>query len=322
MPEVTYALQLANGYDQELDKNRSTGKKPLGGSLFSSGSAAPSELQPLVSLQVAVAKASATTIATTQTANNEYEKLTDPSKIAPSPPVHAARLSALLKSLASAEGAVSESIKARRTLLEGLEKLLDSNRKSLEKEQGQHFELTNRKNTIDAKKREVEDGIMRGLSAEEATPTMSAGNMGPTANGVGHDPASAEPERPQHEELTPPPVESLTPTASPHPASSTFTIPQDASYSKQPDADARGAPVPPPLFSPRAGAVNGISHDTSRIPPTPPNRPYAGSPGSMSGGPTKKRKLEDDFGGFGGGDAMADLDDDVADLLRAESGGH
>ena len=322
VPEVTYALQLANGYDQELDKNRSTGKKPLGGSLFSSGSAAPSELQPLVSLQVAVAKASATTIATTQTANNEYEKLTDPSKIAPSPPVHAARLSALLKSLASAEGAVSESIKARRALLEGLEKLLDSNRKSLEKEQGQHFELTNRKNTIDAKKREVEDGIMRGLSAEEATPTMSAGNMGPTANGVGHDPASAEPERPQHEELTPPPVESLTPTASPGPASSTFTIPQDASYSKQPDADARGAPVPPPLFSPRAGAVNGMSHDTSRIPPTSPNRPYAGSPGSMSGGPTKKRKLEDDFGGFGGGDAMADLDDDVADLLRAESGGH
>lgn len=34
----------------------------------------------------------------------------------------------------------------------------------------------------------------------------------------------------------------------------------------------------------------------------------------------KKRKLDDE--GFGGGeDAMADLDD-VAELLRAESGGH
>lgn len=236
--------------------------------------------------------------------------------------MHAARLSALLKSLASAEGAVSESIKARRALLDGLEKLLDSNKKSLEKEQGQHFEFTNRKNTIDAKKREVEDGIMRGLSAEEGTPTMTSGSMGPTANGVGHDSASAEPERPQHEELTPPPIESLTPAASPHPTANTIAIPQDAKYSKQPDADARGAAIPPPLFSPGASAVNGISHDTSRIAPTPPSRHFPGNHGSMSGGPTKKRKLEDDFGGFGGGDAMADLDDDVADLLRAESGGH
>ena len=43
----------------EIDKNRSTGKKPLlGGSLFSgpSGSSTPSELQPLVPLQVAVSK--------------------------------------------------------------------------------------------------------------------------------------------------------------------------------------------------------------------------------------------------------------------------
>ncbi len=53
----------------------------------------------------------------------------------------------------------------------------------------------------------------------------------------------------------------------------------------------------------------------------PPVRLYAGSPGSAGGGMAKKRKLDDE--GFGGGeDAMADLDDDVAELLRAESGGH
>ena len=49
-----------------------------------------------------------------------------------------------------------------------------------------------------------------------------------------------------------------------------------------------------------------------------------GGPGSPEQQqPTKRRKIaEDEFEGFGGGaDAMADLDDDVAALLRAESGG-
>ena len=272
-------------------------------------------------LQTAVAKATATTVTTAQSANNEYDKLTDPSKPAPSPPVHAARLSALLKSLASAEGAVSESIKARKALLEGLEKLIDSNRRSLEKEESQHFELTSRKNTIDAKKRDVEDGIMRGLSAEDGSPGITIGNEGQTTNGGGHDGISADPERPQHEELTPPPVESLTPTASPRPISNNIAVPPDASFGKQPDADARGSAMPPPLFSPEAGFTNGISAEASSVLPTLHSRPSAGSPRNVSGGPSKKRKLEDDFAGFRGGDAMADLDDDVADLLRAESGG-
>ena len=305
----------------DLDKTRSTGRKPLlGGSLFSSGSAAPSELQPLVSLQIAVAKAAATTNTTAQTANSEYDKLTDPSKATPPPPVHAARLSALLKSLASAEGAVSESIKARKALLEGFEKLLEANKASLRNEESQHFELSSRKITIEAKKREVEDGIMRGLSAEDGTSVMATG---PTMNGRGtshHDSTSAEPERPKHEELTPPPFESITPVGSPRPVSSTIVVPPDAVYNKQTDADARAPVVPPPLFSAGAGAVNGFSPETSRNMSTPQARSFAASPGSATGGPSKKRKLDDDFGGFGGGDAMADLDDDVADLLRAESG--
>ena len=36
----------------------------------------------------------------------------------------------------------------------------------------------------------------------------------------------------------------------------------------------------------------------------------------------KKRKIEPDITEYVGGDAMADLDEDVAELLRAESGGH
>ena len=249
----------------------------------------------------------------------------DPSKAAPSPPVHAARLSALLKSLASAEGAVSESIKARKALLEGLEKLLESNKESLRKEEGQHFELSSRRNTTEAKKREVEDGIMRGLSAEDESSGMASAYAGPTINGRGsahQDAPVAEPGRPQHEALTPPPVESLTPEGSPQPDANNIALPPDADPNRQLDMDARGSYAPPPLFSPASGVTNGISPETSTNTPSAYSRPLAASPRSVGGGPSKKRKLEDDFAGFGGGgDVMADLDDDVADLLRAESGG-
>ena len=51
----------------------------------------------------------------------------------------------------------------------------------------------------------------------------------------------------------------------------------------------------------------------------PQTRPYAGHTGGTT---PKKRKLDDDIPDFGGGeDAMADLDEDVAELLRAESSG-
>lgn len=151
-------------------------------------------------------KAAATTKNASQAANTEYDKLTDPSKAVPTPPVHAARLSALLKSLASAEGAVSESIKARRTLLEAMEKIVETNKAALAKEEGQQYELTSRKTTIEAKRREVEDGIMRGLSTEDASNSIGSPVGEATVNGKGtphRDSASMDPERPQPEELTP-----------------------------------------------------------------------------------------------------------------------
>ena len=54
----------------------------------------------------------------------------------------------------------------------------------------------------------------------------------------------------------------------------------------------------------------------------PAVRHYADTSGSPGGGPMKRRKMDDDYPDFGtGDDAMADLDEDVAELLRAESGG-
>lgn len=188
----------------ELDKNRSTGKKPLlGGSLFSSSSVPP-ELQPLVQLQINVAKGSVSSGTAVNTANAEFDKMNDPTAPTPPPPVHAARLSQLLKSLANAESSVSEIIKSRQALMEGLEKILESNRTALSRETALLTQMSERKAETEAKKRDVEDAIMRGLSAEESTtspddPSMMDGN---------------ELARPTIEALTPPPVESLTPTDS------------------------------------------------------------------------------------------------------------
>ena len=295
----------------ELDKTRSSSKKPLlGGSLFSgsSGPSAPSEIEPLVPLQIAVSKAAATTHSAVPTADSEYDKLTDPSKPTPTPPVHAARLSALLKSLANAEGAVSESIKARRGLIAGLKSIIETNRATLASEEAQKETLVTRKNVIEAKKREVEDGIMRGLSAPStpvavhgspiADPRINGGVMSPNDN------ASVEPERPDVEELTPPPPESRAPAGSPVGATSAAPATH-----VQPIPLSHHAPVAPPTAG--ADLLSSLS--------MPPVRHY---PGSASGGMAKKRKLDDDYAEFGSGeDAMADLDDDVAELLRAESGG-
>lgn len=308
----------------ELDKSRSSGKKPLlGGSLFSNstGPSAPLELQPMVPLQIAVSKAAVAVTVAASTANLEFDKLTDPNTPTPTPPVHAARLSSLLRSLASAEGAVSESIKARRALVEGLEQLVQTNKTALASEESQHFELVTRKTTIEAKKREVEDGIMRGLSAEPSPPVHGNPGLDSTPNGEGtrHDSTSVEPERPDIEALTPPPMESLTPVGSPRaeglPALTTTTR-ADIKLEHPPNHNEPSPAIPPPLIPATAGS------DLLSSFAMPPVRHHPGSPINNNGGAFKKRKVEPDYAGYGSGDAMEGLDEDVAELLRAESGGH
>ncbi|KAL8706118.1 MAG: hypothetical protein Q9201_000820 [Fulgogasparrea decipioides] len=303
----------------ELDKSRS-GKKGglLGGSLFSSGggsnASAPAELQPLIPLQIAVSKATATTNPAISTANTEYDKLTDPEKPVPSPPVHAARLSALLKSLSSAESAVAESIKTRESLIDGLEKLLATTRSALDDEKAQLTTTQDRRKKIERKKTEVEDAIMRGGIV--GTPSPAAENV----NGKTTTTASpVEPERPKVEELTPPPpmTESFTPPPRQE-ASDGGNLPQaengtqrhlstgvsldhttSSSTLSYPEVSCYQSPPPPPQQT-----------------PTQPIDPRYGASSA------KKRKLDAEFEGFvgAGEDAMAGLDDDVAELLRKESG--
>lgn len=202
----------------ELDKNKANTKPGFGGhGLFSksSGPPVPADLVPLVAPQQTITKLSTTTAAQITTANADYEKQTDPNVAPPSAPVHAARLNGLLKSLANAEGAVAESIKARTLLISGLEKLLDANRAALAKEQEQHAQLSARKSEIDAKKRDVEDAIMKGFATNSNPATPGDGSATPgTPRKDGSQ--SVDTERPDVEALTPPPFERLSVTPPPH----------------------------------------------------------------------------------------------------------
>ena len=309
----------------DLDKERSSGKKALGGSLFSasSGPSAPAEIQPLVPLQIAVSKAAAATANAVPTADADYTKVTE-LKSALTPPVHAARLSSLLKVLASAENAVSESVKARRALLAGLDKLVEANKTALAEEDIKHAELSSRKATIDTKKRDVEDAILKGLNSAESSP-VTPGMPGPdtlTNGATRRESMSIDPERPDIEELTPPPPDTQTPK---NELLTPAAAPADEEDDYEPPTLTTDSFIQPFPHAPLPANLSAGSDLLSSLTATPLGGYHTPTPGTGTGtaaNVTKKRKLEDDDPVFGGGgDAMADLDEDVAELLRAESGG-
>ncbi|TKA21796.1 hypothetical protein B0A50_08726 [Salinomyces thailandicus] len=212
----------------ELDKTKSAkaGGK-LGGSLFggpngAGSSTTPAELHDAAKSQAALSKAELAKTPALDTADKEYAKLTDPTAVLPTPPVHAARLSALMRNLASAQGAVEASIQARRELLDGLTKLVESNHAKLDEEEKSAEELRIRKEGVEVRKRDVEDGIMRGLSAPTSPTagilTSADDPQGQIDETSIHDFATAsEPAAPETEGFTPPSEgpepESFTPPA-------------------------------------------------------------------------------------------------------------
>ncbi|KAL7942989.1 hypothetical protein V8C42DRAFT_331020 [Trichoderma barbatum] len=180
----------------ELDKARGSVKPGFGGSPFGSSSAlVPSEFTPLVSAHQTVTKLSVPLKTTIASASQEYEKQVDPTLPAPSAPVYAARLNGLLKTLASAESAVAECVKARESLISGLEKMLDSNRAALENERNAASELSGRKREIEDKKQQVEVAIMRALGPADGNGSHADGESGSPPT---------ELDRPEMEALTPP----------------------------------------------------------------------------------------------------------------------
>lgn len=308
----------------DLDSSRSVGRKPaLGGSLFSS-STVPPELTPVAPLATSVNKADLTAKPAVATANQEYEKVTNPNYTIPSAPVHAAGLSTLVKKLAVAEGAVAESIKARQALIAGLEQLLATNKSKLEQDQAQVVDLKTRKDAIESRKRQVEEAILQGLSAVETNRISAAPLPVPTTSPTGQD-------RPQVEELTPPPMESFTPVGSPQQSAAQVVepvpyvgddvMPEPVSNPVIPET----APAPQghttlPGFATSMGETN-VPHDLLKS--LQHARP--GQEGGLYGQHSyetavKKRKMsrsnaEDEYAAFAGDGDMEGIDNNLGELI-------
>ncbi|EUC49558.1 hypothetical protein COCMIDRAFT_84094 [Bipolaris oryzae ATCC 44560] len=327
-PAVQQAIERSI---DEIDRTKSTRKPALGGSLFSS-STVPPELTSVAPLATALQKADIATKPAVTTANQDYEKLTNPNAAIPSPPMHAAGLAALCKKLALAEGAVAESIKARKALITGLEQLLETNKTRLEQEEAQAIDLKTRKEAIESRKREVEEAILKGLSAAEQNKISTAPlPVAATSPATATFPTGQG--RPEVEELTPPPMESFTPTGSPQqkPAPRNDTVPdigddvmpEPAAHPVVPEtAPAPGHHTTQPDFATTMGDPNQhVAADLLKS--LQHARP--GADGATYGHQAyenmhKKRKMsrnapDDELAAFAGDRDMAGIDDNFAELI-------
>ncbi|KAF2492782.1 DUF618-domain-containing protein [Lophium mytilinum] len=312
----------------EVDRSRGPGKKAaLGGSLFASNSSTtPPELQPLLPLQSACTRAATLSKTAVDNADAMYDQQIHANPV-PTPPVHAARLSTLFGTLATAETAVATSIEARKKLIASFEAMLDAHRGTLAKEEQQKAELSTRRTAIETRKRDVEDAIMRGLSAAE-----TATRITPIPSRTSSITLDADPQRPEAEELTPPPVESFTPVGSP----SQVPLPDvpDDVFAEPLDHLVEPVAVPAPhpphsshfsapatgIAAPGADLLSSLTGGGAASGILNGNGHPAIHPGSGAGGFNKKRKMsrsaaEDEFAPFVGDDAMAGIDDDVAGML-------
>lgn len=210
----------------ELDKVRGSAKSGFGGSPFG-GASVPSELSPIVSNHQQVTKLAAPLKATISSADQDYQKQLDPTTPVPSAPVFAARLNGLLKTLVNAEIAVAECVKARESLVSGLEQLLDTHRTALEQEKEAMSTMSTRKLEIETKKQEVELAIMQALGSADNHENTPEGQATRQSN---------EPDRPEMEALTPPSGEEEEPVYSKDNASSTAEEQVAASMTADTDA--------------------------------------------------------------------------------------
>jgi regulator of Ty1 transposition protein 103 len=287
----------------ELDKTRTAGSREKG--LFGkSGPSVPTELVGLVQQQTAATKAAAPAKTAVEQANADYARVTDPSAPAPAESVHAARLNGVLKTLANAEGAVAESVKARRALVESLEELLKANRATLTAEEQAFRSITARKNEIDSKRKEVEDAIMSGL--KEPTPRSATDGAQRSTTPEGSPPM---------ESFTPPAFEPISPVAKAVQDNSNIpNIPQlDGGLDENIAASTTNATAAATSQSPPPPNVNDILATLAQ-------GSYAQGiqNGINTGGSAhKKRKvLEEEVPALGD----EEIDSDVAAMLKEEGG--
>lgn len=190
-----------------------------------------------------------------------------------------------MKALASAEGAVTESVKARKGLIDALEKLLDENKAGLAADEEQLEQMTSRKNEVEQKKQDVETSIMQGLNTKPEA--QQSPTEGPAASVT-----PSEPDRPEMEALTPPSV------------NDDPELPEDTTSSFQRPASQQGSAFP-------QGGAPGIEMLSTLA------SQYQSLP-VVTNGSNKRRKLDGDeeVPGLGGDDG---IDADVAEMLRKDN---
>lgn len=322
----------------EIDQTRGPSKKArLGGSLFAESSTHP-DLQPISSTYSSLAKAETLATSTSTSALSEYAVQTGPDAPAASADARANKLSALLKSLATAESNVGDAIKARKALITSLEALVKTQNTKLVAEENQHATLRSNRTNIEALKHNVEAEIMRNIQ------------QGSTNTASSYD----EPDlmRPEEEPLTPPAVESFTPIGSPRApeddeplgfqglaapipnptgADTTLeTLPTFDDNMPIPDADQIPTTAIAGLTQPanvvldprRAHLGNNTptpsNHSTSQGHASPPSfDPRLAKRPRLGSGQMNSNNNDMEFAGFSDAAAMAQIDNDVNALLNA-----
>lgn len=264
------------------DADKSKGSSKSGG-FGTATHPVPPDLLPLIHLHNDVAKHNLPVKATVSTANQDWEKVQDPAVPIPSAPVYAARLNGLLRSLAAAEGAVAESVRARSELLRELERLVEAASQGLTEDTQTLSALSKRKNDTEDKRREVEHAIMRTLPGHDATGNMTEG---------GNNSPAPEPERPEVEELTPPPDDGVGR--------------HDAAVSQ---ASPSQEPAQRRVSKPEQHAASGIEMLSNLA------SQYQSLPVSTNGSNKRRRVNSDEFPDL---DIDDGIDADVAEMLRRD----
>lgn len=229
----------------------------------------------------------------------------------------------------------------RNKLIEQLQALVKSNQDAARKEAATISDLAVKWHAIEAKKAQVEDAIMRGLSSEEtAAAAAGVGIVNGDSEGadVSNGEVKGEPERPSMEPLTPPAIESFTPPDALQPVANGIDLPDrqpppmqlDNGRSHTPDGEPPSQSqesldiqtlTAPPASAPTFAKLPVNDQD----PPRDPRRrkasamPLTGTAASPQAPAAKRRRtsqVQEEYGGFAlGGDAMEGLDEEVVGML-------
>jgi len=165
----------------------------LGGGL-GKGPDVPLEFVPLLKTHKEIRDKASTIAIATGTAKNEFHKQFDVEHL-PAPPVYAARLSTLLKTLDTADNAVKGAIEARKSHIRNIERLLEQSKTALAKDEQVAADIAAKRAKTEETKASVENLIMKDLEENASTEGGSRTPREESPDGL---------QSPEIEALTPP----------------------------------------------------------------------------------------------------------------------